>query len=484
MKEHHGRTPLNKPRTSFLVLLIAVCVAAAMIVPVRVIAQDTAEPTEPSSDTLDIDSLFESGDETTGTDSASGDADDLDSLFDEPDAAGGGGTGESTDGGEDAAADSSADEESLDDRIDIAALTTAPTKIAANVSANLGFGVGLIEWPGSDAADGEDLADLMRYSGLYGSSASVSVDTRPTSYLRFRTSVGTSLDTSTMSFKDPSVGSFFVDYTVADTVLVRGGKHGMTWGQGRILGNPANLVSRVSEGIAVRATAPLWRGTTTGVVYGREEWVEARGETSPQAFGYAGQFEQTLGAVGLGLHGHFHTDEDLAGALTLSWGKEQVNLAGDVAVHWDRNQPFNMDSAQVEALGQLFWQAEESDWSLGMEYAFDSDVRDEDGDYVGHRTGVALRTPGLFGSAWRPGITWQHADQDDSGQVVFGIGGTIAPSLNMSLGVPVIYGQPGTYYRDALTEDAETDPDDRDEDAIPLDNVVTVLLGFSLSFSF
>jgi CO dehydrogenase/acetyl-CoA synthase alpha subunit len=54
----------------------------------------------------------------------------------------------------------------------------------------------------------------------------------------------------------------------------------------------------------------------------------------------------------------------------------------------------------------------------------------------------------------------------------------------MSIGVPVIYGAPGTYYRDALTEDAETDPDDRDEDAIPLDNVVTVLLGFSLSFSF
>jgi hypothetical protein len=223
-----------------------------------------------------------------------------------------------------------------------------------------------------------------------------------------------------------------------DTLFVRGGKQGMTWGQGRILGNPANLVSRVSEGIAVRGTFPVLRGTTTGVIYGREEWVGAHSGSSPKAYGYAGQVEQTFGAFALGLHGHFQIDEDLAGAVTMSWGKEQVNLAGDVAVHWDRNQSFGTDSARLEAMGQLFWQPDESDWPFGMEYAFDSDVRDAEGDYIGHRTGVALRTPGLFRSAWRPAITWQHADQDDSGQVVFGIGGTIAPSLNLSIGVPVI----------------------------------------------
>jgi hypothetical protein len=450
------RPDIHRYRHLLVLLFLLVLFAAAQ----NSAAQDNAD---------DIDSFFESGDETAETD-----ADDIDSLFDEPD--------ESDDRSDDTA--TATDQDAPDDRIDIGALTTSPTKISANVSANLGFGVGLIEWPGGSAADGEDVDDLMRYSGLYGSSARVTVDTRPTSYLRFNTSVGTSLDTSTMNFKNPSVSSFFVDYTFGDTLFVRGGKHGMTWGQGRILGNPANLVSRVSEGIAVRATAPLWRGTTTGLVYGREEWVAQRSETSPAAYGYAGQFEQTLGAVALGLHGHFHMDEDVAGAVTLSWGKEQVNLAGDVAVHWDRKQPLNSDSARVEALGQVLWESPERRWTLGMEYIFDSDVRSDDGDYTGHRTGVALRTPGLFGSGWRPGITWQHAGQDDSGQVVFGIGGTIAPSLNMSIGVPVIYGAPGTYYRDALTEDAETDPDDRDEDAIPLDNVVTVLLGFSLSFSF
>jgi hypothetical protein len=94
--------------------------------------------------------------------------------------------------------------------------------------------------------------------------------------------------------------------------------------------------------------------------------------------------------------------------------------------------------------------------------------------------------PSLGGGGWRPGVRWRHAFEDNSGEVIPGISGTIAPRLSLSIGTPVIYGAPGSFYRDALTEsvEEEDDPLEEDEKLVPVDNVVTVLLGLRLSFSF
>jgi len=123
-------------------------------------------------------------------------------------------------------------------------------------------------------------------------------------------------------------------------------------------------------------------------------------------------------------------------------------------------------------------------WSVLGEYRFDSSVKNAGKKMVGDYAGIGLRMPGVRRSAWRPALSRQHAFEDHSGQVTAGIGGTIAPSLILSIGVPVIYGNPGSYYRAALEEEVNEDVEDRDDNAITVDNVVSILLAVGLSFSF
>jgi len=451
-----------------------------------------AQDTGAESDNLEIDSLFETGDETVD-DAPDGSpdgesADDIDSLFDDPDATNNDARTPSGTGTNDVVPDRGTDSDSNTESdsetgvIDIAALTTAPTKISASVSAGVGAGVGLIEWPLTSAADGRTIDELLRYSGFYNSSASMSVDTRPTSYLRFRTSIGTALDPDTMGFRDPSIGEFFIDYTLRETIFFRAGRQGLTWGQGRLLGNPANIVSDVSGGAAVRGTAPLGQSTVTGVVYSREEWVQERASIDPRAFAWAGQWEGKIGEVSIALAGKAKTDEPIDTSVSVSFALGPINVAGDIVRHVD--YVAEPDILTYDMLGQLFWENEARTWSVLGEYRFDSSVKNAGKKMVGDYAGIGLRMPGVRGGAWRPALSWQHAFEDHSGQVTAGIGGTIAPSLSLSIGVPVIYGEPGSYYRAALEEEVNEDIEDRDDDAIPVDNVVSVLLAVGLSFSF
>jgi len=327
----------------------------------------------------------------------------------------------------------------------------------------------------------------MRYSGFFKTTATVKLDARPEPYLRFYSSLQTSLNDDKMSFDPPAIKELFVDYTLADTVFFRAGLQSLTWGQGRLLGNPANLVSRVSDGVALRATLPAGPGTLNGVIYSKSSWLNAGyANHNPKAFGYAGQWETTTGPLSTALAGHFKVDDDagqdIGGSASLSFPLGPVDAAADLVGHWARQNPAHppWKPAEWQAVGRLLWENSDRSWSILSEYQFDSTV--EAGR--GHYGALALKTPKLAGSDWRPALRWKHAFQDNSGEVVAGIGGTIAPQLKMSVGVPLIYGAPGTYYREALSENVTSVEDEDQDELIPIDNVVTFLLSISLSFSF
>ncbi|MCF7914745.1 MAG: hypothetical protein K9L66_06250, partial [Spirochaetaceae bacterium] len=174
--------------------------------------------------------------------------------------------------------------------------------------------------------------------------------------------------------------------------------------------------------------------------------------------------------------------EDIGGSASLSFPLGPVDAAADLVGHWARQTPANppWQPAEWQAVGRLLWENSSRSWTLLGEYQFDSTVSAG----RGHYGAVAIKSPKLAGSDWRPALRWKHAFQDNSGEVVAGIGGTIAPKLKLSVGVPLIYGAPGSFYRKALTENvANTGDEDKDE-LIPIDNVVTFLLSISLSFSF
>lgn len=366
--------------------------------------------------------------------------------------------------------------------VDIDELTTSPTKVTGSVSAGLGMGAGLEEWPGSEAAGGEAFGDLMRYSGYYYTRAKVQVDARPQPYLRFFSSIETELDEDSLQFTDPAIGELFVDYTLADTVFFRIGVQNLTWGQGRLLDNPANLVSRVSDGVAVRTTFPIWRGTMSGVIYGTPGWIDnPYRNIDPRVFAYAGQWDTSFGPNALTVSGHLkrldNGEEDIGGALSFSRGIGPFDLALDMTGHWSWENP-QWTPADWQALGQLLWENTTRSWSLLGEYQFDSSVT----AWRGHYAALGLKMPKLGGGDWRPTLRWRHAFQDDSGDVLAGISGTIAPKLKLSIGVPVFYGGPNTYYRQAL-EDSMDDEDDP-VFLLPEVNVASFLLAVGLSFSF
>ncbi|HDQ13702.1 MAG TPA: hypothetical protein ENN41_02670, partial [Sediminispirochaeta sp.] len=445
---------MREPRAAALSLLLTLLLLAP-----PVFAQSD-EPAfgERSSGQMDIDEFFNSG-----GDEASEQEPDQDTRDGEQSSTGEEAEEESGEGFEEAAA-----------RVDLEALTTSPVKVAGKVNAGVGAGIGLLEWP----ASGESWPEEIRYSGLYYTRVIVTTDARPEPYLRFHGSVETVFDESQVdgaggafNFSTPSIRELFVDYTLADTVFFRAGKQRLTWGQGRLLGNPGNLVSRIYDGLAVRASLPAAGGTLDGLVYTTPALKGDYSEINPKAFGYAGLWDRGFGPVGLSLSGHYHADEALGSVLSLSTNVGAVELAADFVGHWDRGEPWGGES-RWQADGLFVWDSDSSDWTLVGEYRFDSSVAEG----LGHYGALALRMPRIGGGKWRPALRWRHAYQDHSGDVVLGLSGTVAPKLKLSLGLPVIYGEPGSYYRDALV--VETDQDDRyDEEKyyIPLDNVVSLL---------
>ncbi len=361
--------------------------------------------------------------------------------------------------------------------VDLDDLTTSPVTFSAAVSAGIGAGVGFQEWPGYDP-QGRTAGELLRYSGFYNTSAVFTIDARPEPYLRFKGSLKTSFDEELMRFSDPEVDELFIDYTLADWLFFRAGKQRLTWGQGRLLGNPANLVSRVAEGIAFRSTLPAGPGTLNGVIYRESGEITGGYEPhNPRVFSYAGQWEATLGPAVIALSGHYKADdtvgEDIGAAASLSFGIGPLNLAADLTGQWG-GAHFSWAPAEWDALAQLFWESEGRSWSLLSEYRFDSTTAGG----MGHHAGVGLRMPQIGDSGWRPALRWKHAFEDHSGEVVAAIDGTIAPRLKLSVGVPLIYGASNSYYRVALGESEE------EEYVIPIDNVLTLLLSVRLSFSF
>jgi hypothetical protein len=286
----------------------------------------------------------------------------------------------------------------------------------------------------------------------------------------------------------------FIDYTFADTLFVRAGQFGMGWGRARLFSSPANLVSAVSSGAAIRASLPTARGSLTAVTWANSASVAKYDAFNPRAFSVAGQWESTFGGLTAEAGGFFRVDAPIAGALSLTTSVGGVTVSAEGVYRTERTDTWSQSDTWA-AIGNAFWENSDRTFSIWGEYRYDSTSAAAS---AGSRqlAGLAMQFPRLSQSGgWRPAISWKHAIEDTSGEVVAGISGTVAPQLTLSIGLPVIYGQPGSYYRAAVAaaaadldgEDASSDLDPLAGDdtvLVPIDNVVMLLLTVSLSFSF
>lgn len=470
-------------------LLLVICAVAGLG---GVGAQDA-----PTDDPFDIDSLFGEADDTVDDGAADGEGDQT---------ADGGQDAEATEGANDdegADDDETAEDENDGDFggvVDIAALTTSSTSVTGSVKATAGVGVGLNEWLGTKAAEGRSIGDLRTETVGYTMSTSVAVDGRPQPYLRYRASLSSSLNTTSLAMSTPAFNEVFIDYTLEDALFLRAGKYGMSWGRARLFASPGNLVSRVSSGAALRGSGTLGLGSLTAVVYTIPAWTalyEKQGDW--RSFGSALLLEQTFGPVTIEIGGHDQHDENLALAGTLTLGLGDLTLAGEGRYVIDEDDPGapGEDLNTFDGVGNFLWESPSRRWTFWGEYSYDKSRRD---DEVGdddvrrdgmHLVGLAMKTPAIWGDGddWRPQLTWRHAVGDTSGQVILGTSGMVAPDLQLSFGMPVFYGTPGTYYRGiAETRVVEDDDTLTDEEADLLEisgqDVISVTFGLSISFSF
>ncbi len=372
-------------------------------------------------------------------------SDDIDDLFDDPDQ---GIVEEDGETPEPDAPDSEEDDGSAAVQppdaggVDIEALTTSPTTFSGAVSAGLGAGVSLLEW--SREGDGEQ--SVFDWIAGYSMSSTLRVDSRPRGNIRFSGALSTSLQPEEMSFGTPSVSTLFMDYTLADTVLFRLGRFSTTWGQGRILGNPANFVSETSGGAAVRTTVPVARGTATGVIFSQGSWASEYGAEDPRAFAYAAQFETTIGSVATALSVRRRVTEPWKTAIHTTAGLGDFDVTVEATSDWGFTAPFYPEEEfSLNLLTQLAWTGGDPAWVVGAEHRYDSTVP----GFMGHRFGAAVRMPQVsaLGYRWRPNVQWRHAIVDHSGDVTAGFSATVARDVSLSVGLPVQYGPPSSTYR-------------------------------------
>lgn len=394
----------------------------------------------------------------------------LDDFFDDPDSGiveEGEAIGDETDPEQDPDAD--ADTETAPTFVDIDALTTSPVRFSGSVDTGVGIAYGLLDWPGEDELNRDELWKITELEAGYDMTASMRVTARPKPHLRFTGSLTTSLSNSTAQFSNPAIGSLFVDYTLRDNIFLRAGKYDMTWGQARILPNIGDLVSDVSSGAAMRATIPAGPGTITGIMWTRRTEIAQYESGDPRSFTYAGQYETTRGRVSTGIAARARAQDTLRTAAYVTVGLGAVDLSQEGIVRWDRENPFSEDTLDFSTLSQAIWEFGRPVWRIIAEYGFDYTVE----DYEGHRVGLGLRMPQFLPRGWRPNITWRHAFEDNSGQIAAGLTGSFGPDLDGTIGVPVRYGAPGTIYRGG---DFESD--------IPTTNVIALGVGVRLKFSF
>lgn len=426
-----------------------------------------------------LDDLFDERDEINGEaeaeeESEDGDNDDEDGLedefFDEEDDF-------ETDDPEEEPRDEP-DEPDENDFVDVEALTTSPTEFSASVSTGFGLAASLTEWPWTGAADGAGVRDLVDYAAGYDLSSTFEIDSRPAGNIRFNARFKTELDEDVMDFTRPSVSRLFVDYTPWDRLSLRIGKFGLTWGQGgRVLSNIGNLVSDVSDGVALRGVVPVGRGTVTGVIYSQEDWVSEYDPQDARAFAYAGQIETSLQRVSLGASARIRSTDPLDTSGFIAGGFGDFDWTLEATKSWDRDGDYFSFSydfnrrPNLEVLTQLLWEGGDPSWVIVGEHLWDAG----DSDPWAQEVGLALRMPrfSALGQNWRPQTRIRHSLKDHSGDVVTGFNTGILDNANLTVGIPFRYGPPdGTYRQDDFGSDVQN-----------IDGVAAFGLAASLSFS-
>lgn len=326
--------------------------------------------------------------------------------------------------------------------LDLDALTSRPEPLfRGTVSMDTGLGLGLAEWPWTEAAGADQWYELLDFWAGLDMKSGLSLDVRPNGYLRFYSRLDLAFNPASMAFEGPSLGELFIDYTYRHQLFFRFGQQSITWGKAMILDNPGNLVERVAEGVAARLSMPLGGLGFTALAYG----TEALGGADIAKLAYALALDGSGAWLSYGLAAHYHADEDLQTTFFLKGALAGLDASIETRLDWAVDQALAGTPAapHLQLVSNLLWEGGSPRTVCILEYAFDSAIP----DYLGHSLGLAFAYRDRIWGSWRPGVNWNHAFADHSGHLLLAVDGILAPSVRATLALPVLYGPPGSTYR-------------------------------------
>ncbi len=287
-------------------------------------------------------------------------------------------------------------------------------------------GVGYAGW--SQTPNPADLASNFDKGFGYDLSSSLSFDYKPDPTFHWSASFSTAIPAGNVTWSTPSIGSMYLDYTLADRVFITLGKFGMSWGAGRLFG-VNDLVASAADDLSIKAFTPLGPLGFTGVM------ILPPVATTLAQLQWAAQTEGNLGPFTANLAGWYAASAapkfDLW-AKTVLWGADvfaesKVTLAGSV-------NP--LSNVQVQALAGVYWEGFEPKLRVQGEWLIDSPAL----GWSDQSVALAASWSNIPGTGIKPSARVTHSFADSSGQLILGLEADPFLHIHVTLGMPVSWG--------------------------------------------
>jgi len=312
-------------------------------------------------------------------------------------------------------------------------VTSETVVVSGSFNATGGAIAGWTQWP--------DLALLgTGFDGTIGltTSATLTIDARPDPDFHLYGTVSTSmnpLDPATMaSWSSFVLGELFADYTWLGTVFIRMGKHGITWGQGRLFSGSTNIMSDTATGFALRASLPTLLDGVSAIGLLKADYFESGTLASYKQIGYAVKADKILFGTLLSLGGRYQVDEGVNALFSAKRTILGVDLLADVVLH-------DIGTAQYYQVLAGFFK-EWTNFKLYGEYYYNGATTGG----ADHSAALACGFNNVFGTPLDLGAQWIHAFMDGSGTVTTGLTWVPWKFITAKVGVPVVYGADASRY--------------------------------------
>lgn len=285
---------------------------------------------------------------------------------------------------------------------------------------------GYRQWP-----DPDDLGYSFDASAGLVAEAVFVIDARPGPVASIHGEFTTSFSPSntTFSWGDFWISEFYCDYVVLDTAFFRAGQFESAWGQGRIF-NPGNLMDGSGDGFSVRVSVPSFLRGVTAYSYGSGD------VDSVADLVYAARLESLVLDAYLAGGLRYKASDGYSGVISM----KKVVLGADL--FFDSVGRYHGGTASFEGLAGFF--KEWNDLRLYGEYYLsggESGILDQ-------KLGLALGLKNLGDTPIDLGVKLEQSLSDWSGVYLMALSWTPLKYITATIGVPVVYGEVGSYYVD------------------------------------